>query len=177
MIKAIALLALAALASLLAYAATRPDVFQVQRSTRIQASAAKIHALIYDLHQFNTWNPYNKKDPAMQGSYEGPTQGPGAIFNFNGNKDVGSGRVTITAVQADKVSMTLDMFEPFACHNAIEFTMRPQGDATEVTWAMHGPSNFISKLMGVVFDMDKMVGRDFEAGLNSLKTLAETPGT
>ena len=177
MIKTIALLALAALAGLLAYAATRPDIFKVQRSTHIQASLTKIHPLIHDLHQFNTWNPYNKKDPAMQASYEGPGSGPGALYRFKGNKDVGSGSISITAVQADKITMALDMTEPFACHNIIEFSLQPQGDGTDVIWAMHGPSNFISKLMGVVFDMDKMVGRDFEAGLSSLKALAETPGT
>jgi hypothetical protein len=173
MIKTIALILVAALAGLLVYASTKPDVFQVQRSAHIKASPDKIQPLIGDLHQFNTWNPYNKKDPTMQSSYEGPGNSPGSAYHFKGNKDVGSGSISITGVQPGKVDMALDMTEPFACHNIIEFTLQPQGDGTEVTWAMHGPSKLISKVMGVVFDMDKMVGRDFEAGLSSLKALAE----
>ena len=175
MIKTIALLILTAVAGLLSYASTQPDVFSVQRSTHIKANADKIQPLISDMHQFNRWNPYNKKDPAMQSSYEGPGDGPGALYRFKGDKNVGSGSISITAVQAGKVTMALDMTEPFACHNIIEFTLKPQGDGTDVTWAMHGPSNFISKVMGVVINMDKMVGGDFEAGLSSLKALAEAP--
>lgn len=175
MIKTISLLLLAAMAGLLVYASTRPDVFRVQRSAHIKASPDKLQPLIQDMHQFNRWNPYNRKDPTMQGSYEGPASGPGALYRFKGNKDVGSGSVSVTAVQTGKVTMALDMTEPFACHNIIEFTLLPQGDGTEVTWAMHGPANLISKVMGVLFDMDKMVGGDFDAGLANLKTLAEAP--
>jgi hypothetical protein len=173
MIKNIALILVAAIAGLLVYASTKPDVFQVRRSTHIKATPDKIQPLIADLHQFNTWNPYNKKDPAMQSSYEGPASGTGSTYRFKGNKDVGSGSVSVTAVQPGKVEMALDMTEPFACHNIIAFTLQPQGDGTEVTWAMHGPSHLVSKVMGVIFDMDKMVGRDFEAGLRDLKASAE----
>jgi len=175
MIKTIALLTLAALAALLIYASTRPDVFQVQRSTHIQASVDKIQPLIQDLHQFTRWNPYNKKDPAMQASYEGPASGPGSLYRFKGNKDVGAGSISITAMEHGKVTMALDMTEPFAGHNVITFSMQAQGDGTEVSWAMRGQSNFISKVIGVLFNMDKMVGTDFEAGLASLKALAEAP--
>lgn len=177
MSKTIAWLALAAIVLLLAYAATRPDTFRVERSTTINASADRLFPLINDLHQFNLWNPYNRKDPAMKMAYSGPDAGPGARYGWQGNKAVGRGSIGIIgADEPASVTMQLDILEPFEGHNTVVFSLAPQSDGTtRVTWAMHGPSNFISKLMGIFFNMDQMIGRDFEAGLSNLKTLAEKP--
>lgn len=176
MLKTISLLIGVVVAVLLIFAATRPDVFHVERSTTIQAPAERLHPLINDLRGFNTWNPYARKDPAMQGQYSGPAAGPGAGYEFQGNQDVGKGRIGITASSApSSVTMQLDMFEPFAARNVVTFSLVPEGGATRVTWAMDGPSPFISKLIGVFMNMDQMIGRDFEAGLGHLKALAEKP--
>jgi Polyketide cyclase / dehydrase and lipid transport len=175
MIAAIALLLLVAVAALLLYAATRPDTMQIQRSLEIQAPAERIRPLINDMQRFNTWNPYNQKDPTMKGTYRGPNAGPGAAYDFDGNKNVGKGSITIIEPSApNRVTMSLVMTAPMACDNVIDFTLSPQGPgSTDVTWAMRGPCPFLGKLMGVIFNMDKMVGRDFETGLASLKAIAE----
>lgn len=173
MIKTIALIAVAALGALLLFAATRPDTFRVQRSASIKAPPDKLHGLINDMKVFNTWNPYNLKDPNIKGEYQGPQAGPGAVYHFAGNKDVGKGSIAIVDSAPSKVTMKLDMIEPFEGHNVVEFILAPKGEATEVTWAMHGPSPYIGKVMGLVFNMDKMIGRDFEAGLANLKARAE----
>jgi hypothetical protein len=173
MIKTIAIVAVAALGVLLIFAATRPDTFRVQRSASIKAPAEKLHPLINDMRVFNTWNPYNLKDPNIRGEYRGPQAGPGATYLFEGNKDVGKGSISIVETAPAKVTMKLDMLEPFEGHNVVEFILAPQGDATEVTWAMHGPSPFMAKLVGVFMNMDRMIGRDFEAGLANLKARAE----
>ena len=174
MIKSTLLVLLAALIVLLAYAATRPGQFRVERSVRIAAPPERLHGLINDLHRMNTWNPYAKKDPAMKGSYSGPASGPGATFDFEG-KQSGSGRMAITATEpAKQVTMSLVMTAPFPVANTIDFGLQPEAGATKVTWAMHGPSPYLAKLMGIFFDMDKMVGTDFERGLADLKVLAET---
>lgn len=175
MIAAIAIVLAVALAALLIYAATRPDTLQIQRSLEIQASAERIRSLINDMQHFNTWNPYNQKDPTMKGTYRGPNAGPGAAFDFDGNKNVGKGSITIIEPSApNRVTMSLVMTAPMACDNTIDFTLSPQGPAsTDVTWSMRGPCPFLGKLMGVIFNMDEMVGRDFETGLASLKTIAE----
>jgi len=165
--------ALAALA-LLGYAATRPDSFRIQRSAVILAPAPKIFALINDLKLFNHWNPYGRKDPAIKGSYSGAASGVDAAYAWQ-SKKVGTGRMEIIASQAPRqVTMQLDFLKPFVARNTAEFTLQAEGDRlTIVTWAMHGPSPFISKLMGVVFNMERMVGNDFEAGLATLKALTE----
>lgn len=173
MFKTIFIVAGLGLAALLAYAATKPDTFTVQRSTSIKAPADKLHGLINDLHQFNTWNPYNLKDPNVKGFYRGPVAGPGAHYDFEGNKDVGKGSIEVTASKADAVSMRLDMIEPFEGHNQVEFTLAPGADGTQVTWAMNGPAPFMYKLAGIFMNMDEMIGRDFEAGLAKLKARAE----
>ncbi|RZL07858.1 MAG: polyketide cyclase [Rubrivivax sp.] len=175
MLKTFLILAVVGIAALLAVAATRPDTFAVQRSATIQAPPEALYPLINDLRQFNSWSPYAQKDAAMQTTYRGPASGPGATLDFSGNKDVGKGSVAITGGTAPtRVDMTLDMIEPFAGHNEITFTLVPQGTgATEVTWAMRGASPFIGKLMGLVFNMDRMIGTDFEKGLANLKAKAE----
>lgn len=175
MLKTIALALVVLVAAVLLFAATRPDSFRVQRSLAIAAPPAKIFPLINDLHAFQTWSPYEKKDPAMKRTYSGPASGPGAAYAWQGNKDIGIGSMQITeAVEPDRVRMKLDFLEPFEAHNIVDFTLVSNGyGSTEVIWALHGPSPFVSKLMGLVFDIDKMVGRDFEDGLASLKALAE----
>ncbi|MDC6171124.1 SRPBCC family protein [Paucibacter sp. XJ19-41] len=173
MIKTIALVIVAALALLLIYAATRPDSFRVERSTRIQAPPEKIYALIHDLKGFNRWNPYEKKDPAIKGQYSAVTAGAGARYGWESDK-VGVGSMEITEVAApSRVAMKLDFVKPFEAHNQVEFRLRPEGGATQVSWAMQGPSPFVSKLIGVFISMDRMIGQDFEDGLANLKSLVE----
>jgi hypothetical protein len=171
---AVVLVLLAMLASLLGYAATRPDVFRVQRSAVIKAPAWKVFALIDDLRSFNSWNPYERKDPGLKGTYSGAARGVGAAYAWDGRK-VGAGRMEITASQApSSVTMQLDFVKPFKARNTAEFTLRAEAQTlTIVTWAMHGPAPYLSKLMGVVFDAEGMIGKDFEAGLANLKALTE----
>ena len=174
MLNAIALVVITAIALLLIYAATRPDHFRVTRTTVIKAPAPKIHALINDLKSFNTWNPFEKKDPSVKGSYSGALSGVGAAYAWHGRK-VGAGRMEITdSVAPSRVAMRLDFLKPFKAQNTAEFTLQAEGDNTTiVTWSMAGPSPYISKLMGVVFNMDRMIGKEFEAGLADLKALTE----
>ena len=173
MLKKILLLVAVLLAGLLLLPFTQPDTFTVQRSRQIQAPPEKLHALINDMRAFNRWNPYDKKDPAMQSSYSGPAAGPGARYDFKGGSDVGEGSLIITSSTPLQVGMRLDMSAPMAAHNDITFTLVPKAGGTEVTWAMRGNCPYIAKLMGLIFNMDTMIGADFEAGLASLQQLAE----
>lgn len=153
-------------------AAQRPDTFRVSRATTIAAPADRIFPLINDVRAFNTWNPYNQKDPAMKGSYSGPASGPGAHYDFE-SKKTGSGSFEITQADASsQLSMRLVMTAPFKADNVVTFTLAPQGRQTGVTWAMEGPAPFLARFMGVIFDMDKMVGQDFADGLAALKAKA-----
>jgi len=168
MIKTIALIVLAALVLLLAYVATRPDSFRVERSRVIEAPPERVFGLIQDLRQFNTWNPYERKDPGAKGEYSAATAGPDARYAWQGDK-VGTGSMEITEATAPShVGMKLDFVAPFEAHNRVDFTLQPEGGnarATRVTWAMHGPVPYLAKLMHLFFDMDRMVGQDFEDGL------------
>jgi uncharacterized protein YndB with AHSA1/START domain len=174
MIKAIAIIVAVLLAGILIFAATRPDTFRVQRSTSIKAPPERIFPLISDFHQWVTWSPYEQKDPAMKRTYSGAERGKGAVYAWDGDKNVGSGRMEILDASApSKIVIKLDFFKPFEGHNTAEFTMLPQGDGTHVTWLMHGPANFMSRLIQVFMNLDNLIGRDFEAGLANLKTITE----
>src|SRR5712664_3801514 len=173
-IAIIAVVLAIAIAILLILAATKPDTFTVRRATTVKAAPETIFPLINDFHQWGTWSPYETKDPAMKRSYSGADSGQGAVYGWEGNKNVGSGRMEILDAQApSKIVIKLDFFAPFEGHNTTEFTMLPQGDATNVTWLMHGPSPFMGKIMHVFINMDRMVGKDFEIGLANLTTLTE----
>lgn len=174
MLKKIALVVLALIAVLLIYAATRPDTFRVERTARIQAPADKIHPLIDDFHRWSTWSPYEKLEPDMKRTFGGAPAGKGATYAWEGKDKAGAGRMEITeSTPASKVAIKLDFIKPFEGHNVAEFTLQPQGDATQVTWAMYGPSPYMAKLMGIFFNMDTMIGKDFEVGLANLKTATE----
>ncbi len=175
MLKIIAIVVVVLIAAVLIYATTKPDTFRVQRSASIKAPPEKIFPLINDLRSFNTWNPYEKKDPNVKGSYSGPASGKGAAYAFDGNKDVGKGNIEIVeSSPTSKVTMKLNMIKPFEAHNIVEFTLQPVGDTTNVTWAIHGPLPYIAKVIHIFFNMDSMVGKDFEMGLTNLKTVSET---
>ena len=173
-IAIIAVVLAIAIAIILIVAATKPNTFSIQRATIVKAPPERIFPLINDFHQWGTWSPYENKDPAMKRSYSGAASGQGAVYTWEGNKNVGSGRMEILDASApSKIVIKLDFFTPFEGHNTAEFTMLPHGDATNLTWLMHGPLPFMGKIMHVFINVDRMVGKDFEAGLINLKRLGE----
>jgi uncharacterized protein YndB with AHSA1/START domain len=177
MIEIIAIVAVVlaiAIAIVLVLAATKPASFRVQRSITVKAPPEKIFPLIDDFHQWRSWSPYENKDPAMKRSFSGAQSGKGAVYGWEGNKNVGSGRMEILdAPVPSKIVIKLDFFKPFEGHNTAEFTLLPQADVTNITWAMHGPAPFMSKVMQVFMNFDHMIGKDFEIGLANLKRLTE----
>ncbi|WP_431205114.1 SRPBCC family protein [Bradyrhizobium betae] len=177
MLKAIAIIALVlavGIVAVLAFAFTKPDSFRVERSLRVKAPADAIYPQVADFRRWTGWSPYEKRDPAMKRTYGGAAQGKGATYAWDGNNNVGAGHMEILeASTPSKLRIKLDFERPFEGHNTAEFTFVPQGDATQVTWAMDGPAPFMSKVMQVFINMDNMIGKDFEAGLASLKKLSE----
>jgi len=174
MIESIVITVVVLLAALLIYAATRPDTFRVERSISIKAPAEKIFPLINDFHQWEPWSPWEKVDPVVKRSYSGAVNGEGAIYEWNGNKNLGQGRMEIiVSSPTTKVIIKIDFIKPFEAHNTIEFSLVIHGNATIVNQAMYGPCPYISKLMGIFFSMDKMVGQKYEEGLANLKALSE----
>ena len=173
-IAIIAVILAVAIAAVLILAATKPSMLRVTRAISIKAPAERIFPLINDFHQWVAWSPYETRDPAMKRSYDGARSGKGAVYGWDGNKNVGSGRMEILdAAAPSKIVIKLDFFKPFEGHNTAEFTMLPQGDATIVTWTMYGPAVFMSKVMQVFINLDRMIGKDFEVGLANMKTLTE----
>jgi Polyketide cyclase / dehydrase and lipid transport len=174
MIRTIAIIILVLVGAVLVYALTQPDTFRVERSIVIKAPPEKIFAQINGFHQWEAWSPWEKIDPAIKRSYSGADNGKGAVYGWDGNKDVGQGRMEIVeSTPSTGVLIKIDFMKPFEGHDMVQFTLQPQGDTTKVTQAMYGPSPFVAKLMGLFFSMDKMVGQKYEEGLASLKAIAE----
>jgi hypothetical protein len=154
--------------------ATRPADLRITRGTTISAPASVVFAQVNDFHNWEAWSPWAKLDPAMKATYEGPAAGAGAVYSWVGNSKVGEGRMTIAESHpSDLVRIKLEFMKPFAATNLAEFTFQPQGDQTAVTWNMTGKKNFITKAMGLVMNMDKMVGGQFEQGLAQMKSVSE----
>ena len=174
MLKIIAVVVLLLIAVVLGIAATKPDTLHVQRTATIHAPPEKIFPLINDYRNWTAWSPYEKIDPAMKRTYSGAPAGTGAVYEWEGNRKVGKGRMETTDVSSPShITIKLDFLKPFEAHNTAEFTLVKRGAGTHLTWAMFGPANFMTKLMGLFMSMDRMVGKDFEAGLTNIKTLAE----
>jgi hypothetical protein len=174
MIKKIALGVLAIIVLILGLAAMKPDSFSVRRSIAVKATPEKIAPLLTDFHQWASWSPWEKLDPNMKRTFSGAASGKGAVYEWEGNSDVGKGRMEILdASTPARTVVKLAFLDPVESHSTTEFTLTPQGDSTTVTWNMHGPMPFLSKLMTVFMDMDAMIGKDFDKGLAQLKTAAE----
>jgi uncharacterized protein YndB with AHSA1/START domain len=174
MFKIISIVVVVLLAAVLGFAMTKPDSFRVQRTTKIKAPPEKIFPLINDFHSWTSWSPWEKVDPAMRRTHSGAAMGQGAVYEWEGNSKVGKGRMEITEASApSKVTIKLDFLKPIEGHNIAEFTLEPQGDSTNVTWAMHGPARFITKIMQVFISMDSLLGKEFDTGLANMKSAAE----
>jgi uncharacterized protein YndB with AHSA1/START domain len=139
-----------------------------------QAPPDRVFALINDLHNWASWSPYEKLDPAMRKTYRGAASGQGAVYEWEGNNKVGKGRMEIVdASRPSRVTVKLDLVKPMEGHNIAEFTLQSKGDLTTVTWAMHGPSPYVATVISVFFSMDRLLGRELDTGLGNLKTVAE----
>jgi len=158
----------------LVYVATRPSEFRVVRSLAVSASPAVLFEQVNDLHRWQAWSPWAKLDPEMKVTYAGAEQGTGASYTWLGNKKVGEGKMVIEQSEPDsRIVIQLQFIKPFPATNTTEFSFKPEGNQTLVAWAMTGQKNFMMKFFGVLMNMDKMIGQDFEKGLAAMKTIAE----
>ena len=149
-------------------------MLRVERSTGINAPADKIFRMINDFHQWSVWSPYEHRDPQMKRTYSGAASGVGSVYEWEGDSNVGQGRMEILqSSPPGKIVIKLDFIKPWEGHNTAEFTLTPRDNGTQVSWLMHGPANFMSKVMGLFMNFDRMIGKDFEAGLEKMKSVAE----
>lgn len=173
MIKTSLMVLAGGLGVVLLLAAFRPDSFRVERSVAIQAPPERIYPHLADFKAWTAWSPWEKKEPGLKRTYSGAASGVGSAYAWEG-AEVGRGRMEIAeATPASNVRIKIDFVEPMEAHNVVDFTLRPEGGATVVRWSMHGPQTYPGKVIGLFMDMDRMVGRDFEAGLAALKAVAE----
>ena len=174
MLRIILIALVVVIVALAVVVAFQPAEFRVARSATMSAPAPAVFAQVNDLRKWETWNPWQKKDPAMKLTFSGPPAGPGASYSWAGNNEVGEGRLTITESHpSDLVRIKLEFMKPFAATNTAEFTFKPEGERTNVTWAMQGNNNFFAKALHLVMNMDKMVGGEFEKGLVDMKAAVE----
>lgn len=174
MIMLIVILVLAALLTFLFVVISKPNNFRMQRSLTIGAPAEVIYGHIDDFRKWKDWSPWEQLDPDLKRTFSGETSGVGAVYDWQSNGKAGQGRMTIReAAPAHRLLINLDFIKPFPATNSAEFLLQPSGDDTVVTWAMFGPSPFMSKLMGTIMNMDDLIGKDFERGLENLKRLSE----
>jgi uncharacterized protein YndB with AHSA1/START domain len=160
--------------ALVAIVAVQPSEFRIARTATIAAPAPVVFAQVNDFRKWDAWNPWAKIDPAMKQGYEGATAGKGAVYTWAGNNEVGEGRMTITESRPDElIRIQMEFLKPFQGRSTAEFTFKPEGERTAVTWSMVGEHNFIAKAMHLVMNLDRMVGGNFEKGLDRMRAVAE----
>lgn len=150
------------------------STYTVTRSRTVQAPPERVYLLLSDFKQWPRWSPWEGLDPDMERAYSGPDSGLGATYGWSGNRKAGTGRMEITgAVEPRQLDIALDFDKPFKSSNTTSFTLEPKaGDTTEVTWRMVGPKPLLMRVFGFVFNMEKMIGKDFEKGLEQLDAVA-----
>ncbi|MBK8009184.1 MAG: SRPBCC family protein [Rhizobiales bacterium] len=163
-----------AIVVVLILASMKPNQFRVERSIDIAAPASKIFPYFEDLKQQRNWSPWDQKDPDMKRVYSGADKGVGAVYAWDGNREVGAGQQEIISVRPnEKVEANIDFYRPMRAKNHVEFLLKPAGNGTKASWIIFGPMPFISRVMSIFMSFDKMIGNEFEKGLLQLKVLAE----
>ena len=160
--------------ALVVIVAVQPSEFRIARTATIAAPPPVVFAQVNDFRKWDAWNPWAKIDPAIKQGYEGAPAGKGAVYTWAGNNEVGEGRMTITESRPNElIRIQMEFLKPFQGRSTAEFTFKPEGDRTAVTWSMAGEHNFIAKAMHLVMNLDRMIGANFEKGLAQMKSVAE----
>jgi hypothetical protein len=175
MLKKVSLALAVAVVGFVAVVVSRPSTYRVERSITVAAPVDLPFGLVNDFHRWHFWSPWDALDPKMEKTFDGAYAGPGATYAWSGNDQVGKGKMTILdAKPYDSIHIQLEFLEPWASTNATLFTFQPVAEGIRVTWAMEGHNTFLGKAFSLFLDMDGMIGKDFEKGLASIKTLTET---
>ncbi len=177
MLKWIFVILLVLVAGFAVVVAMQPSDFRVVRSTTIDAPPSAVFPQVNNFHNWQAWSPWAKLDPNAKNSFEGPDEGQGAIFHWDGNDQVGAGTMTITESRPNEfVRIKLDFTRPMEDTSTVEFTFKPDGEKTVVSWDMSGEQNFVHKAFCLVMNMQKIIGEEFDKGLASMKAVVETKG-
>jgi uncharacterized protein YndB with AHSA1/START domain len=171
----IILIAVAVLVVLLAVVvALRPADFKITRTGRISAPVGVVFDNVNDFHKWQAWSPWAKMDPNARSTFAGPVAGPGSSMEWAGNNKVGAGRMTILESRPNEaIQIKLEFFRPFKATHLAEFTFKPEGTQTAVTWTMTGKNNFMGKAFTLLMNCDKMIGSQFEEGLANLNSASQ----
>ena len=158
-----------------AFVATRPSTYRVERSLTMATPVDLPFGLVNDFHRWHFWSPWDALDPKMKKTFDGPYAGPGAIYSWSGNEQAGQGTMTILDARPyESIHIQLEFQKPWPSKNNTTFTFEPVAEGVTVRWTMEGTNNFMSKAFSLFMDMDGMIGKDFEKGLATIKTLTET---
>ena len=163
----------AVVVAIMAFVLTRPNTFRVTRRTKVRGSCETVRGLVDDFRNWAQWSPWEKLDPDMEKTFEGPHEGEGAIYRWSGKGKAGAGCMKIVDATPTVTIIRLEFLKPFQAQHMTEFLFEPEDGGCEVTWAMYGENTLFSKLMCLFTTMDKMIGPDFETGLANLKRIAE----
>lgn len=163
----------ALLALLLVVISLQPATFHLERSIEMAVPPEAAFAQVNDFHVWRAWSPWEKLDPNMRRTYAGAAAGSGAEYAWASATQAGEGRMTIEHADPSRIVIRLEFLKPFPATNTVTFTFVPTPNGSKTTWAMDGTNNFVSKAFHLVFDMDKLVGADFERGLSAMKKAAE----
>lgn len=176
MFKRALLLVFLVLAGIFAFAATRPGAYRVARTTTVAAPAEVVWSNLADFRKWGAWSPWDKLDPNLKKTYEGEPGTPGASYAWQGNKQVGKGRMTITEARAPSLlALKLEFVEPVPAMADTKFTLAAKTPtATDVTWQMEGTNTLFGKVLGLFMDVDKTIGGDFDRGLSAFKAAVES---
>lgn len=155
--------------------ALQPSEFQMDRSTTIAAPQADVFAQVNDFHKWDAWSPWAKLDPQAKVTFEGPPEGEGTVMTWSGNSEVGEGKMTLTESRPNELVKTrVDMVKPFEGTSTSEFTFKPEGDQTAVTWSVAAHHNFMEKALCLVMGGKTMMSDLMEKGLAQMKSVVES---
>lgn len=177
----VAVVLLAGIGYLAFKGSSMPDKLHIERSVVINAPADIVFKQVNNLKNWEKWNPWYELDPTQKLTYNDIPEGKGAMYGWEGNKNVGKGTMTIEDSRPNEtVEIDLKFTEPFESNPDGGFDLSTvEGGATKVVWRYDEKINGLgTKMMYAAMGMsgnamDEMLGKDFEKGLAKMKTISE----
>jgi effector-binding domain-containing protein len=147
---------------------TLPTKYNVERSITIDAPRNIVYDQVRYFKNFTAWSPWSNLDPAMSYEISSPDGEIGSVYSWSGNNSVGVGSLTNTALSDDRIEQALDFTAPRESHDLTYYTFEETPEGVKVTWGLDGSMARPMNLMGLFMNLDKIIGQDFERGLNNL---------